>query len=205
MGWQLYELLTHEGRYVFIPRRRPIAVRTRKWQEAGLQWIYTPAALDQPFAFLADGEPTAPDFADALSDADFQARLQGMASLIPASQSVESFGSTDAIISEEIGSQTIRFRTRAVGDPHIIKCSYYPNWKVKGASRVYMVSPYFMLVFPQQEEIELYYGSTLSDTLGQGLTLLGAALVLGVAGRRWIRRRTQAVHPGGQPAIGADR
>lgn len=85
------------------------------------------------------------------------------------------------ITQEFITDTRISFRTKAIGLPHIIKCTWYPNWKVKGASRVYIVSPCFMLVYPEKEEIELYYGSTISDYAGKLLTLIGVAACIGIA------------------------
>lgn len=87
------------------------------------------------------------------------------------------------IIQEFITDTKISFRTKAIGLPHIIKCIWYPNWKVKGASRVYMVSPFFMLVYPEKEDVELYYGSTTSDYAGKVLTLIGAVTCIAIASK----------------------
>ncbi|MFH1347328.1 MAG: hypothetical protein ABIH22_01430 [Candidatus Margulisiibacteriota bacterium] len=82
---------------------------------------------------------------------------------------------------EEISGQRIRFKTKALHQPHIIKYSYYPNWKVKGARRIYHVTPNFMLVYPEQEEVTLYYGSLPSDIAGRSLTFLGVLIFAGIA------------------------
>jgi hypothetical protein len=80
---------------------------------------------------------------------------------------------------EKITDDSISFKTTGIGLPHIVKFTYYPNWKVSGAKKVYMITPCFMLVYPEREEVELYYGSTLSDYAGRFLSVLGlAALVL---------------------------
>jgi len=80
---------------------------------------------------------------------------------------------TGCIRSEEVSNEGIRFKTKAIGYPHIVKMSWFPNWKVRGARGVYRVSPGFMLVYPEQETVELYYGTTGSDRVGYGLTVLG--------------------------------
>jgi hypothetical protein len=41
-----------------------------------------------------------------------------------------------------------------------------------------MVTPCFMLVYPEQEEVELYYGYTFSDNLGRILSILGLVTVI---------------------------
>ncbi len=81
-------------------------------------------------------------------------------------------------IEERILNEEIRFRTNCIGKPHIIKVAYSPNWKVEGASRVYLVSPAFMLVYPEQEEVRLHYGRTFSDVFGLILSLIGLTTIL---------------------------
>jgi hypothetical protein len=78
---------------------------------------------------------------------------------------------------EDVSKTEIRFHTEGPGLPHIIKVSYFPNWHVEGADRVYMVSPCFLLVYPEEKDVRLYYGSTPSDRIGKALTLLGLILL----------------------------
>lgn len=96
--------------------------------------------------------------------------------------------SSAAIQTEEVSDTHIRFRTDAIGQPHLIKVSYFPNWKVHGARQVYMVSPAFMLVYPDQTEVELFYGTTASDRLGYVLAGLGGVIALWLIIQR-LRRR----------------
>jgi hypothetical protein len=193
-GWELYELLRHDGRYVFIPPNRPLAVRTPDWKRAGLEWIYTPAAMDKPFAVLAEDEQTEP-FARVLSHDDFRrflaspgstGRLEGE----PEPVVFEPLHVRGAVTSEEVGDNRIRFRTTAVGLPHIVKVSYFPNWQARGAREIYKVTPCFMLVYPEAEEVELYYGATLADNVGRTLSWAGLALLAVVACRRALPRRS---------------
>ncbi len=81
---------------------------------------------------------------------------------------------------EEFTDRMIRFKTGALHRPHLIKCSYFPNWKVEGAERIYHVTPNFMLVYPEREEVTIYYGSLMSDTIGRLLTCLGIIIFLGI-------------------------
>ena len=63
------------------------------------------------------------------------------------------------------------------GLPHLIRCTYYPNWQAKrGADRVYLATPAFMLVYPREARVELVYGSTAADRAGRWLTAGGAVL-----------------------------
>ena len=81
-------------------------------------------------------------------------------------------GPTDEKI--EANGSKLRFRTDSIGLPHLIKISYYPNWKVTGAEKIYRVSPSFMLIYPTDEEVTLYYGSTTMDTVGRSVSALSA-------------------------------
>ncbi|MEI6149050.1 MAG: hypothetical protein WCS01_08140 [bacterium] len=190
--WELYELMSHDGHYVVIPRFQPVVVETTRWKECSLEWLYTMAAIDQPFLFIPPGEgsegaPAGP----RLSEAEFRKTMAGLRdpgsnAQRPTTHNPQTIAvASGRIWDEVVTDDRIAFKTDALGAPHIIKCSYFPNWKVKGAKKVFMVSPAFMLVFPEQEQVELFYGSTWSDGLGRGLTVLGACLA-GVAG--WRKR-----------------
>ena len=84
------------------------------------------------------------------------------------------------ITQEQVGDHAIRFRTTGVGLPHIVRCTYYPNWKRTDGGPVYRVTPGFLLVFPSSEEVELRYGYTGANRLGHGLTVLGLLGSLGL-------------------------
>lgn len=86
---------------------------------------------------------------------------------------------------ESVDHDLIRFRTSAVGKPHLIKVSWFPNWRVQGAPAVYQVTPTLMLVYPDREEVELRYCRTGADQLGLAVTLAGAMFL----GLMLVRRR----------------
>jgi len=175
--WDLYELLSHEGRLVFIPPRLPVVVETARWKECSLQWLYTLPALDQ-FAVWS-GVSRGTDLAGKGLPHLTEARFLDVLSRLKRGET-NGFGTavlpeagTGSIRDEVVTDDSIRFRTSAIGLPHIVKVSWFPNWKVRGARNVYCVSPGFMLVFPEQETVELYYGTTASDGVGYVLTGLG--------------------------------
>jgi hypothetical protein len=185
--WELHELMSHDGHYVFIPPFQPVGVETKHWKECALEWLYTLAVIDQPFVFIPPGtDPAGFPAGDRLTEAAFRKRLAGVRAGEPnVTASPGAAVAGGRIWDEEVSDGRIAFKTDAVGAPHIIKCTYFPNWEVRGAKEVFMVSPAFMLVFPEREQVELTYGSTWSDLLGRGLTGVGWCLV-GLAG--WCRR-----------------
>ena len=114
-------------------------------------------------------------------------------SLAPAQRDLKlrSTAPSSAAIEElEISERRIRFKTKALHEPHIIKFSYFPNWKVRGAKHVYHVTPNFMLVYPEEEEVTLYYASLFPDHAGRLLTLVGALIFAGMGISRLARKRS---------------
>jgi len=85
----------------------------------------------------------------------------------------------------------VSFTTTAVGRPHLIKVSYFPNWTVEGAGAVYRVAPSLMLVVPTQSDVTLQFTNRWVENLGMTLT---AVTVLGLGGYGIVsyRRRKKA-------------
>ena len=197
--WDLYELIANDGHYVFIPPRYPVGVRlplrnpagsrTERWKEDGMQWIYTIGCLDQPFVYLLGGEAAEP-IQDCISESEYLDALRETREGMPRTLSRETHGTPAMIRDEVVTDNSIRFKTSAVGLPHIVKCTYYPNWKVRGARQVFMVSPCFMLVYPDQAEVELYYGQTAADNTGLALSIVGLCLAACGSWFAWRRART---------------
>lgn len=75
----------------------------------------------------------------------------------------------------------ISFSTAAVGVPHLVKVSYFPNWTAIGADGPYRAAPSLMVVVPTQQDVVIEFRNTWAENAG--LTLTGAALV-GIAG--WV-------------------
>lgn len=103
-------------------------------------------------------------------------------------------------IDARIQDDEISFTTDAIGQPHWVKTSYFPNWKVEGALGPYLASPSTMIVIPTQKDVRLYYSRTWTEWTGYLLTLAGLA-VLAV---RPLRRRWSALGSAGPHPEGAD-
>jgi hypothetical protein len=177
-GWELFELTSHDGGYVKVLPFRPEAVRAgRRWKEAGLEWLYTPAAMARPVAILGEQEAASP-FERVIPYGDF---VEAMAVQRQTGEGAE-LPPLRGVLSETIGEGHICFRTQAIGAPHVIKVSWFPNWRVEGAAHIYRIAPCFMLVYPEQEMVDLHYGRLMVDRLGiivswLGLLLLGAVII----------------------------
>ena len=74
-------------------------------------------------------------------------------------------------------NEHISFSTNKIGCPHLIKSSFFPNWKMSGASKIYQSSPNFMVVYPQSEIIELRYSYNFFEYIGFFLSIGGVVLL----------------------------
>jgi hypothetical protein len=194
--WSLFELMTHEGRYVFIPPRLPYVVETGRWKECSLEWLYTPQALNQFLLWKTPGVSVDRGELVVLSEPQVLKALLDMRQTngagIMAEGRLLTMAGTKCISEESVTDDRIHFRTTALGFPHIIKVTWFSNWKVRGAKQVYCISPGFMCVFPDQPEVELYYGSTASDVVGYGLTTVACFMLAG-----WFlvnRKKSNCLH-----------
>jgi ADP-heptose:LPS heptosyltransferase len=177
-GWALFELTTHDGRYVRVPAIEPVGVLTARWKECALDWLYTFEALKQPFVFLEPGSRAAARFpGPTITEEQFHRYLDSVKSGIPleASGLPAVFGVPTAggrVEGEEVVDGRIRFRTTAPGQPHIVSCMYDPDWR-SDAGDVFQVTPGFLLVYPSSGQVNLAFGRTGWDWLALALTLCG--------------------------------
>jgi hypothetical protein len=81
--------------------------------------------------------------------------------------------------------ESISFDVDRTGTPILVKTSYYPNWHVSGASRIYWATPNLMVVVPTSRHVKLTYGYTPIDWTGFLLSIVG----LGGVGLLWWRRK----------------
>ncbi len=82
----------------------------------------------------------------------------------------------------------ISFTTTAVGVPHLVKVSYFPNWTVDGAEGPYRAAPSLMIVVPTSEHVVLEFRNTSAENLGMALTLTAfTGLVVYAYRRRKLR------------------
>ena len=68
---------------------------------------------------------------------------------------------SELLITElNIGNNLITFKTNKPNQLHLIKVSYFPNWKITNGQGPYRISPSFMAVIPHEEFVELKFEST---------------------------------------------
>lgn len=93
-------------------------------------------------------------------------------------------GEHDAVTNVVITDDTLTFDTTAIGVPHLVKISYFPNWKAEGATGPYRATPSLMMVVPTSEHVELSFERTWAEWLGILMTVVGLAVTLPFAWRQ---------------------
>lgn len=83
----------------------------------------------------------------------------------------------------------ISFDTTAIGVPHLVKVSFFPNWKVTGAEGPYRSAPAFMVVIPTEGHVEFNFERRWYENVG---LLLTAAALVGVVAWVGLKRRRKA-------------
>ncbi len=165
--------------YVEVIKNKPVKLATDNWRDDAVSWYKDEPSLRVPIIWDR-GEPALAQFESISPD---QA----------VNPPVERLNTEGEVVMEQLDNEKLTFQTTAIGVPHWIKVSYFPNWKVKGADGPFVASPSFMMVIPRQREVTLTYGRTASNWIGQALTLLGWVTIVAVLGRYlvWRRRRRQ--------------
>lgn len=101
------------------------------------------------------------------------------------------FGAVTDVVVED---HRISFRTSEVGQPHLVKVSYFPNWQAEGADGPWRATPSLMVVVPTQEEVVITFNDTWAESVGKVMTVLGIlALVALVVFLAFRNRRKSSV------------
>lgn len=82
---------------------------------------------------------------------------------------------------------TVSFTVDKVGVPVVIKMSYFPNFRVKGADGPYRLAPNMMVVVPTANDVSMTFNRDRNDYIGIVAGLGGLSLLLVL--RRQDRRR----------------
>jgi len=157
--FEIWEL--NESKIIEVPKYEPINVKTKDWRKLSYEWFNNMEKIDVPIVWNGDDK-----FIATLDNPKIED--------IPKIE----LNAECKIENEIIENERISFDTNCLGKPHIVKVSYFPNWKVKGAEKVFMVSPAFILVYPTQNHVELYYGETFFDILGKFLSTAGLIIII---------------------------
>lgn len=153
--FNFYEINT-SNKYVEILKYKPVKIKTNDWYDSILPWFKYDDP-DKVFIIWDQGEKGLDQFKEITDD-----------EVLNLSKQLEK--PTGDVVFEKVENEKITFKTTAIGVPHIIKVSYFPNWKVEGGYGPYAISPSFMMVIPTQSDVTLYYASTKIDIISRTIT-----------------------------------
>jgi hypothetical protein len=148
------------------------------WLATSVQWFQDRSSWAVPLA--ANGPSSWPRVATRAS--------------VPDRVSVDPVTVTDIVLKDD----RIRFKVSRPGVPVVVRMSYFPNWKVRGANGPWRVTPNFMVVVPTSTSVELRYGWTGIDIAGWLITLAGIAATVFISRRRPLTLPRRP-HPSADP------
>lgn len=169
--WTIFEL--PESSFVDVATRRPVVYEGEEpFVDVALDWYDDVRFFD--YWVTADGPEDWPRVDDVGDRFDFGTSIPGGGTV------------SDVVVDDD----TISFTTDAVGVPHLVKMSYFPNWTVtEGGEGPYLAAPSLMVVVPTEERVVLQFRPTGVEYLGNLLTLAGLAVV-----GTWVwRKRRDAI------------
>ena len=147
--------------YVEIVKNMPYRYKTEEWLSEIKYWYWYEDNIDNPIVY-DDGSKELKQFEEITQVTDVPDN--------PVNVKGE-------VISETLEREKIEFTTTAIGVPHLIKVSYFPNWKAIGAEGPYLVSPSLMMVIPTQSHVTVYYGMTYANIIGVTLSIAGWVII----------------------------
>jgi hypothetical protein len=166
-----------DGHLVEVPSYRPVLLDDPDWRGNSLTWYRTVKWLDVQLAYASKG------------DKDARAAFADPGRLPVRDLPHQALRSPGPVPSRMVGDDQLEFTTDRIGEPHVVKVSYFPNWHVEGAKGPWMLSPGLMVVVPTQANVRLVYRDTPLDLAGKALTVGGVAVLLVPLAAGRLRRR----------------
>ncbi|MBI4018647.1 MAG: hypothetical protein HY364_00150 [Candidatus Aenigmarchaeota archaeon] len=161
----VYEVLG-ESRYVERPKYEPVIYAGSDWKAMSMEWMGRNSEM--PVIYTNEDLPF--QKINSLDDARE----------VPAEK---------CNITEDMREDEIYITTDCIGEPLLVKVSYFPNWHVEGAKKIYLASPSFMMIIPEKQNVKLYYSDTIIDVIGKILSIVAMSYIV-FAGRGFSRLKT---------------
>ena len=191
--YSVYELTTNENRYVTPLAYEPVLYETDNWKELSYRWFKHSDRYQVHLAFTKKADEDDLTRFGSVRTGDEIGDLP----------KTPITGSCD--VSEEIKEEEISITTTCLNRPLLVKISYHPNWQVKGADKVYLVSPSFMSVYPETEQVTLRFARTRVEYTGISLTIIALVIMtvnIPMLRRHWIKSFEGGITTAGNLVIG---
>ena len=129
--------------------------KTKDWIDQSIFW-YKGMNLEKPIVFYQNNK-----------------ELETIKNSIKKTEPIE-----NSVEIKSIKDDSLTFTTQNLGQPHLVKISYFEGWKVIGAKGPFLISPSFMMVIPFQNEVTLKYGYNFWDKAGFSLSLFSVIYLI---------------------------
>lgn len=189
-GFEVYRL-NEDSSYVDPLIREPILVVTDNWEKFAFRWISSDHNLTllvfsrdldsyelERFRLIVLDKPVKIQEKPGVMYFEGERWLEAMK---------EAKVYEEACWAEEVvREEEVLINTSCVGRPLVVKISYFPNWQVEGAKKIYLATPSLMLIFPEKGVVRIHYGSLPVDWFGVLCSVAG--IILLAAKALWLRR-----------------
>jgi len=156
----------------------PSLIITKRWRPIAFEW-FRRGDLKTHLVFKEKLEPSDTNlFKTIISQQLRENQISKKADITNLENPISPISQKASTIKEIIRPQEIIFTSPHKDRPHLVRVSYHPNWRVEGADRIYLASPSFMLVYPTQERVRLYFGQSLPNYIGWVCSFIGLLLLL---------------------------
>ena len=144
-NYNIYKLKYNENKYAVPLKYEPILVKISDWKKLSYKW-FTKGDISVNLVFVDKITEKEKNYFKIVTN-DKGIDINNLKHIEVKSCNAES----------ELFNEEIKIKTDCINKPLLIKVSYHPNWKAEGADKIYLVSPSFMLIYPQKENVRLYY------------------------------------------------
>ena len=151
-----------------------------RWLEVGTSWFQQPETWTTP---IADDGPSEWQRIDVVVD---ESKREGepnsnnrRVDVVNPATALTPVPLEPVVISNvNIGEESVRFSVDKIGVPVLVRVSYFPNWKVDGATGPYRVAPNMMVVIPTSTTVNMHYGWNMIDYVAYLLSFVGIAWIV---------------------------
>ena len=157
---EIYKIRSNQEGYVEPLKLKPVVSSMDDWRYKSYQWFRTPS-LQKPYMIFLNNVKRANGPLSELPIAEDRRALP----VVAMSDDVPLVGST-------LHKDRIEIKTTTPGWPLLVKVSYHPNWRCDGGLGPYLASPSFMIIFPTQENVTMYFARGWAEWAGAVLTIL---------------------------------
>ena len=170
-GWDIFEVKDFD---LVVPLTiNPVVISdktdTKYWAQSGNKWLHTWFNSVDRYPVFTNGGP---------KNWKRNTAREALANQIDVSQLRRK---SDVNVSNvELKQNKISFHVDKIGEPVLVKVSYYPTFKATGASEIFRASPNFMVVVPSSKDVTLEIKRDNVEWLSIILFLAGIAGCIGM-------------------------